>query len=67
MSQISQEQANDLKESNELNKDQDRGILSPNIYVGWGAGTWIFVSIVAIAVIAFVYVKFIKNQNSIQS
>lgn len=61
MSQVSQES------SNEVNKDQDRGILSPNIYMGWGAGTWIFFSIVVIAIIAFVYVKFIKNQNSLQA
>lgn len=67
MSQVSQEQLDELKKVNETNKDQDRGILSPNIYMGWGAGTWIFVSIVVIAIIAFVYVKFIKNQNSLQA
>lgn len=67
MSQVSQEQLDELKKANETNKDQDRGILSPNIYTGWGAGTWIFVSIVVIAIIAFVYVKFIKNQNSLQA
>ena len=50
-------------ENEEVQKSEDRGILSPNVYMGWGAGTWIIISIIVIAILAWVYVKFIRNSQ----